>query len=355
MCQQGFCRGLLLLTAGIAIGFSFILGSDQKSKDPLLINKNGKWGYADATGKIVIEPKFSMGEPFENGFAAVWDHDSNYLINTKGKRATAPNAEVCAGFSEGLILAKVNGKYGYLNEAFKWAIEPRFDFALNFSQGLALVKINNKFGYIDRRGKLVIQPQFDYAQGFSDGLAAIGISKHPESVNSRFSREESCTIIPESCSYGYINRAGEMVIKANYKYMSGFSEGLAAVSTGTPSINVMSRVRGHSGYIDKTGKVAIELKYNDARDFSEGLAAVMVGNKYGYIDKKENIVIPPTFETASEFKNGLALVSIGETSYDFEHSVAHIIFHGVHGYINRTGEFASEKLCWRTQDAPIKP
>jgi hypothetical protein len=357
MRQQGFYRGLLLLTAGIAIGFSFIFGSDQKSQDPLLINKNGKWGYADATGKFVIQPQFAMGDPFENGFARVWDKKGPpYFINAKAEKISIHNPKANIS-SDGLIQVESNGKYGFVNLELKTIIEPQFEDVGNFSEGLAPAKMNNKYGYIDRTGKFIIEPQFDDAEEFSEGMAAVGFAtqKHA-STKSPWPWDEIGIPWEHNNSYGYINKEGEIVIKPTYIYASRFSDGLAAVSTGTWG----PRGRGPAGYIDKVGKIIIEFKYTDAKEFSEGLAAVHVGGyggKYGYIDKREKFIIPPKFEFASQFRNGLAYVTIGKTTEEFETpglSVITFSFKGVMGYINRTGKIASKKLCWESEEASNK-
>lgn len=98
-----------------------------------------KWGFADSTGKMVIDPIFDF----------TW------------------------GFSEELAAVKVGDKKGYINREGEIIVEPQFDEAWSFSEGLARVKIGRKWGYIDRAGDMVIKPQFDYAQSFLKGLAMV--------------------------------------------------------------------------------------------------------------------------------------------------------------------------------------
>ena len=44
-----------------------------------------------------------------------------------------------------------------------------------FQDGLAWVETYSKWGYIDKAGTMVIPPQFDGAEGFSEGLARVQI------------------------------------------------------------------------------------------------------------------------------------------------------------------------------------
>src|SRR4051812_14853451 len=91
------------------------------------VQQNGKWGYIDVSGKIVIEPRFAWAEEFSEGLAAFENED---------------------------------GKHGYIDETGKVVIEPVFDNWTEFSEGLAAVSVNFEWGYIDKTGKWVIQPQF---------------------------------------------------------------------------------------------------------------------------------------------------------------------------------------------------
>lgn len=69
-----------------------------------IVNSEGKIGYADPQGYIIIEPKYAFGFPFENGKAKVtdkgqmkevdgsngeyhyWDSDDWYYIDLLGNR-----------------------------------------------------------------------------------------------------------------------------------------------------------------------------------------------------------------------------------------------------------------------------
>jgi hypothetical protein len=75
-------------------------GPDYFSEGLIRIKKNGKIGFADEKGKMVIEPLFECAFPFENGRARValscktvqdgehsrWESDSWFYIDKRGRK-----------------------------------------------------------------------------------------------------------------------------------------------------------------------------------------------------------------------------------------------------------------------------
>ena len=147
---------------------------DSKTLDRVRIGD--KWGFADSTGKMVIDPIFDLTWGFSEGpegLAAVLIDSKWGYINPVGEVVIKPQFDTISDFLNGLATVKIGDKKGYINKAGEIVIEPQFDEAWSFSEGLARVKIGRKWGYIDRTGEMVIKPQFDYAQSFSKGLAMV--------------------------------------------------------------------------------------------------------------------------------------------------------------------------------------
>jgi hypothetical protein len=229
---------------------------------PLIVD--GKWGYIDKSGKLVIKSEF----------------DDAYA------------------FSEGLAMVKAGSKYGYIDSTGRYVIKPEFDEAHFFSEGLAMVKAGSKYGYIDKNGKYVIKPEFDAGFGFKEDVAAVETgNKLKELLNAtpdelRLMTSAGANILGK---WGYIDKTGKYVIKPEFDFATEFSEGMAQVQNG-----------GKFGYIDKTMQYVIQPEFEVARVFSEGLAAVKSGDKWGYIDRTGKYVIKPEFDFATEFSEGLA-------------------------------------------------
>lgn len=181
------------------------------------------------------------------------------------------------------------------------------------------IHVNYKYGYIDKAGAIVIEPQFDRADRFSDGMARIAIRSKVDKVGEDvvpskpdFPDGPPGKRQPYYTKYGYIDKTGQIVITPQFDSSAGhFSDGMARI-----------RINGKYGYINKTGKIAVKPEFNYmAKRFSEGMASVVVGGRYGFIDKTGQIVVKPQFVRAANFSEGLAAVKIDNK----------------HGYINTTG------------------
>lgn len=238
----------------------------------------GKYGFIDTSGRFVSQPQFDDAYGFSEGLAPVSKYGIWLCIDASGKMAFETEADYCWSFNDGLAVIQRAGKYGYIDRNGTVVIALQFDAAYSFSEGVALVKKGGKFSYIDKTGKTAIEPKVDNCGNFSGGLALAWVDRKA----------------------GFIDRNGNFVIKPAYDDAYSFSEGLAVVKIGA-----------QWGYIDTTGKMVISpLSVDMVCPFKEGLAPVRVGGKWGYFDKEGKIVILPLYAAADDFRGGLASVKM---------------------------------------------
>lgn len=301
-------RTILLALCVIVLSAGQFVAQETQSNQLFVVIVDGKRGYIDKTGKIVIEPKWGGASNFSEGLAVVATHENGYqegYIDETGKVVIKPQYVMARDFSEGLAAVGFGeftmhggGKHttGFIDKSGKLIIAAKFYGASDFSEGLAAVNRDEKYGFIDRSGEIVIPMQFDEAWGFSEGLACVKIGN----------------------KFGFIDKTGKLVIKAKYSLPATFREGLANVIIGGKTNSGYGGYYNFTGkveFIDKKGKTLIRLpqKAVSASNFSEGLAVVGVkGEKdytyNGYINKSGTFVIKPQFSTAQDFSNGLATV-----------------------------------------------
>ncbi len=270
--------------------------TETNNIDSLFVSEdNGKYGFIDKTGNLVIERVFDNARSFSEGLAAVEIEGNLGFIDRSGKLAIQTQYDWGyheADFSEGMAIVWKDKKYGFINKTGEVVIELVFDNARAFSEGLAAVKIEKKFGYVDTTGKTIIGPRWSYAGYFSEDFALVATPSIQTSYN--LSNKLDVLIIPPfdpkyvMGKMFFIDKAGKTVInlqdlKVKEALMQGFTDGLAGV-----------KIENKWGFIDKTGKVVIEPEYESVWPFFDGLAKVQIEEKYGYIDKTGKFISEPT-------------------------------------------------------------
>lgn len=129
--------------------------------------KEGRWGYTNTAGKMVIPYKYDAVSDFSEGLAVVVHNDMYGAIDTTGKTVVPFKYDHLDNFSDGLALFTKdgNGLIGFVDSKGYEAIEPIWDMGLGFSEGLAAVGVTfdggYKWGFIDTTGKVVIKLQYD--------------------------------------------------------------------------------------------------------------------------------------------------------------------------------------------------
>lgn len=277
----------------------------------VVMDENGMYGYIGKYGDIVIQCEWEDAKPFKDGFAEVMDENGEWysidsfgkiyreglaisvgengkygFINKKGKLVIPHKWKEAWLFREGLaVVQDDNDKYGYINKTgelvipCKWTDardfydgkadvtdEDGIDYSIDksgysFHEGLALVKgENGKYGFIDKSLNLVIPHKWENAFDFSEGLAPA------ENQDQK---------------WGYIDKKGKCVIPFKWSAAFPYSDGLAAVMDETDK----------NGYIDKKGKLIIPCKWEMAFEFTNGHAEVWDEDIKKYIiDKSGNVI-----------------------------------------------------------------
>ena len=280
----------------------------QSPRALFVVNLDGKSGYMNEMGDIVIRPKFDGASPFYEGLARVVFHSPRYsmgYIDESGRLVIPPEFDEALHFSEGLAEVGLgefmlhgggDHRWGFIDTSGSMVIKPEYRAVRSFKEGLAAVLGDDgRWGYIDRTGQIAIPFQYDSAGDFSESLA-------------RVERERL---------FGFVNKRGEVTIPIRFTSARGFSEGLAGVRIGGDKVGSgyePTKIGGRWVYIDKAGETGLPLGSDviGVDDFSGGLAAVRIhrssGNRSGYIDHQGAMVIEPQFTNAEPFSEDLALV-----------------------------------------------
>ena len=128
------------------------------------VTMNGQSGLVDASGKIVIWPQYeNIGLFGTNGFAPVKTEDSVYFIDQNNYKRRVPDGtyEELGIANQGLIPAKQNGKWGYLNLDLQPVTEFVYDEVTPAMDSLVAVKQGEKWALWDAQLNPVTEFQFD--------------------------------------------------------------------------------------------------------------------------------------------------------------------------------------------------
>jgi len=287
---------LAILVFGIALWDQSISHGETSPSEPLVVVQNGKYGYIDHQGKIVIRPQFVWGLDFWQGLADVYVCGRIVSLDSSG--AFHPRRVALAGE---LAPKRIGPKVGFIDAAGQFKIPATFDEALPFSEGLAAVQVDNKWGFIDTEGHLVIRPQYAGAYYFREGVATVDselgtqiVDKSGATVSDAFETvdfvAEGRVPVLRNRKWGFLNLQGKIVIPIVYESMWPFSGGVAAVQRGNKW-----------GYIDRDGKEVIPFQFDEAGPFANGLAPTKVGDESGFIDRAGKFVFHLKFNYSSGF------------------------------------------------------
>jgi hypothetical protein len=258
------------------------------NKQPLVVVKDGKYGYIDHSGEVVTEPLFLWaGGNFEGGFAMGYICGRFVSVDESGKLVPFRPAS----YQKLQAKQQPGRKYGFVDASGQFRINGIFDNTMWFSEGLAAVCIGGLWGFIDSSGREVIPPLFKHAYYFREGVADVDTDN----------------------GIAIIDKTGTILA-------SGFDRPYPEVAEGRVSVCRKSKC----GYLDLRGNIAIPLIYDRALPLSCGLALVKKDEKWGYIDKDGHTAIPFIFDYADRFASGLAPARIGNET----------------GFIDRSGKFA---------------
>jgi hypothetical protein len=120
----------------------------------------------DKSGEIVINAKengYMIVGGFHDGLARVKKDGKYGYINTKGKLVIDAVYDVAGDFSDGRASVGKTGfgasgnhtQYGYIDKKGNTIVKLKYDSAESFSDGLAKVGKDGKYGYINKKGKVV--------------------------------------------------------------------------------------------------------------------------------------------------------------------------------------------------------
>lgn len=282
--------------------------------------ENGKWGFVDDGGRIVIKVKYRSAGEFCEGVAWVGTGPVQYSYINKQGMVISEDSYTNYDAHNGIIIQQKylkkkdskTGKKGMFfgildtrgmvledfvyssiamnehnwtcsldmsteksyflhNENGKVTKLEAGTLNFKFDKEIERYTLGDKFGYVRRDGKIMIEPKYKVLGDYSD-----------------------YTIASENGSnFGYLSKTGEVLIPFEYAKVSLFNEGYASVC------------KQNKWYvIDSGNKIALSSDMDYLGVYSEGLIPAMKGNKSGFISLDGKEAMPFTFELVSSVHKG---------------------------------------------------
>ncbi len=267
-------------------------------------DENGKWGYVNHEGTVVIPPRYDYAFGFRGNYAEVVVFPENYT----GDR----NPYYCG--HSGII-----DRDGYFVLGPFYTISPGYDQGFFGGRDAGIWCITA--GEDDNTNQL--EGWFDIESGYFSGLIW-------EGVWGWVSDSKLIPVTDETYRSGYADRTtGELLIPCQYESVdpSCFYGGVASVSRLDENIYITGEGTCSAYFlIDETGKEILlperiyAVPYEGAHD---GLVMVSDqedvnryvhsdGALFGFVDTQGNLVIEPQFVAAQHFFEGMAAVQFPE-------------------------------------------
>ncbi len=303
---------LLLLVCISGIGFAQEISSVPKKNigNEVPFRLKDKWGIADSTGKLIVEPTFDE---------ALFMGESGYIKVRKGKKwgVYGENGQRVLPLKYAFIGDRV--LHGYFSVYYKYNEDGK-----------------SRQGLVNNSGKRLLPRKYIGTSFANDNPKIVigGVRRWGGGRNIRFLDENGKRILPkvyynknsnvdfwlngyiriqdpDTRLYGLMAPSGKLVLPFKYSTIYEFQEGLIQVKDNTGE---------HTGgfhFLDKEGNPISPRKfYVVIRAFTGGFSdgRAPVGNeqeKYGYIDRQGNQVVDFIYDEVTEFRNGRAIVKKG--------------------------------------------
>jgi hypothetical protein len=273
-----FEDGLALIMIGDSVNYintkgelisktNFFDGEDfSEGLAEIQFSDNGKWGYIDIDGTLIIDTLFSLTYEFKAGIAEVEIKSFDTTVINSNYMVLEPNYQDYTIDKSGTVIDTIElerrtRKFPIIGNANNWTL-----------------------GKLNSKGDTIMDMKyrsFGYPQG---------------ELMWFFTGEQ----------YGLADTTGAILIEPTYENLWYFGDNKLAPA----------KLDGLYGFIDRQGTVKIPFEYQETNGFKHGLAAVNIDGKWGFIDSSGELVIQPKFENVTHYFR--STLSKREPQYDYD-------------------------------------
>lgn len=259
---------------------------------PVRVKKNGKYGYTNKNGDIIIPTEYDGGAIsfFYNKIITVKKNDKWGLVDEKNKIVLPLEYDALDNMVYGICGVKKNEKIAFVNKTGKFVTDHIYDSYFSFSDfKIAIVVKDGKRGYLNTDGVKLTECIYEDARNHNkNGLAPV----------------------KKGGKWGVINLKGIEITPIEY-------DGVYAVNS-SEFISVMKNNK--YGLMNGKGQLVLPIEYEFISQFAdesaENFARVKKNNLYGFIKKDGSFLVPCVYSKATDFLNDEAKIEKPNPDYD---------------------------------------
>ena len=281
-------------------------------ENSLIVEKDGKYGLLNDKGSLIIETNYanilSFGDDYKNGYIVINSENKYGIIGISGEKILENQYEKIENiYGEKYFVITENGKEQLIDKEGNKKISEGFDEIKQIANSGIIFTKNGKFGLMDYDGNVKIEPNYDSLKEINTDVF---MAKNGEKCG--IIDQDNNTKIEFKYKQIDYNKKAAVYIADDENYMSTlFNSNLEEKVIG-----ILSELNIEEGYMKI--KQDENYKYYNFKFEEKNIQEILPKNniylskkdgKYGFIDKKENTVVDYIYDDATELnKYGYAAI-----------------------------------------------
>jgi WG containing repeat len=139
------------------------------------IKRDGKYGFVDAKGRLLVANRYEDIGRFKEGLAAIRILGKWGFVNATDQIVINPAYEEVKEFTNGVAIVKRSGKWGLVDREGKTTLAIRYDQIQKVNTKF-LITVNQLKGLADEKGNVIIEPRFDHLQIVDNEQVLVGVA-----------------------------------------------------------------------------------------------------------------------------------------------------------------------------------
>lgn len=269
----------------------------------LITIKDNKKGLVSTTGSIIVDNLYSdieaLTSKYEDGYIVKDENGKVGVIGTNKKILLPIEYEdIKHVYSDNTYVAKLNGKWQIVNAQSNESTEFNYDDATQINNGYIVVRKNNKYGIITTKGEETVSQEYD-------SLSYIFLNSYIASKDGKFGVIDVTGATKLNFTYNnltYIKEADILEGENDTANTDLLDRNFEVKLSG-----IVSQINTEIGYLRL--RISTEYKYFNFKFEEKKSKDVLTTNtlfldkkngKYGFVDKNGIVVIDYIYDDATE-------------------------------------------------------